>query len=234
MTEERRHDDRRQRERRFGSSRYGSRRTDDEGGVHIYILPKWVRVWHWTNAILIITLIVTGVSLHFADSKVPLVEFPLAVRIHNIAGVALVLLYTGFVIGNALTGNWWQFIPKPPNVFQRCVNQVRYYMWGVFKGEHEPYPVTEDEHFNALQSLTYWFVIYMVLPVIVVTGLIFLYPQFAPARMFGVDGLFTIAVLHYMSATVIAAFIVAHIYLCTFGKKISSTFKTMITGWHEH
>lgn len=234
MTEERRQDDRRQRERRFGSRRYGARRLDTDGGVHIYILPKWVRAWHWTNALLIITLIVTGVSLHFADSKVPLVEFSLAVRIHNIAGVLLVALYAIFVVGNAITGNWWQFVPKPPGVFRRCIGQVRYYMWGVFKGEHEPYPVTEDEHFNALQALTYWFMIYIVMPIIVVTGLIFLYPQFAPAKVFGMDGLFPIAVLHYISATIIAAFLVAHVYLCTFGKRIGTTFKTMITGWHEH
>ena len=85
-----------------------------------------------------------------------------------------------------------------------------------------------------MQALTYWFMIYLVLPTIVVTGLIFLYPQFAPAEVFGMDGLLPIAMLHYISATIILTFLVAHVYLCTFGKKVSSTFKTMITGWHEH
>ena len=203
-------------------------------GTRIYILPAWVRVWHWSNALLILTLIVTGISLHFADGKLPLVEFSLAVRIHNVAGVLLIVLYTFFVIANAVTGNWWQFVPKPPGILERCIKQTRFYLIGVFLGEHEPYPVTKEENFNALQAMTYWFMIYLVLPVIVVTGLIFLYPQFAPAEIFGMDGLLPVAMLHYISATIIVAFLVAHVYLCTFGKKLSTTFKTMITGWHEH
>lgn len=208
--------------------------SSPEAVGRIYLLPTWVRAWHWTNALLIITLCFTGVSLHFASDTLQIVEFSLSVRIHNFAGVALVALYAFFVVANALTGNWWQFVPKPPGILERCWKQTRFYLWGVFKGEPEPYPVTHEENFNALQSLTYWFIIYMVMPVIVVSGLIFLYPQFAPNEMFGMDGLLPIAMLHYISAAIILAFLIAHVYLCTFGKKISSTFKTMITGWHEH
>ncbi len=216
------------------------RRSSDRRAVagetadRLYIMPVWVRAWHWTNALLIITLAVTGISLHFAQGDRMLVEFSLAVQIHNIAGVALVCLYTFFVVANAITGNWWQFVPKPPGILQRCWVQTKFYLWGVFKGEHEPYPVTHEENFNALQALTYWFMIYIVLPIIVVTGLIFLYPQWAPVEMFGMDGLLPIAMLHYAAATIVVLFLIAHVYLCTFGKKISTTFRTMITGWHEH
>jgi thiosulfate reductase cytochrome b subunit len=35
----------------------------------------------------IIVLSVTGISVHFSDPGLPLVEFALAARIHNIAGV---------------------------------------------------------------------------------------------------------------------------------------------------
>lgn len=73
----------------------------------IYLLPLWIRIWHWTNALLIITLIVTGVSLHFADAGRTLVEFSLAARIHDIAGISLVVVYTFFVIANIVSGNWW-------------------------------------------------------------------------------------------------------------------------------
>jgi thiosulfate reductase cytochrome b subunit len=198
-----------------------------------YLLPLWIRLWHWSNALLIITLAVTGISLHFAHPDSPLIPFPLAVRIHSIAGVALVCLYSFFVVANAVSGNWWQYVPKPPGILQRCWLQTRYYCWGVFKGEPEPFAVTKEVNFNALQALTYWFVIYMVLPVTVITGLIFLYPQFAPTEVFGVDGLLPVALLHYLSASVIILFAIAHIYLGTMGAKITSMFKTMITGWHE-
>jgi len=200
----------------------------------IYLLPLWIRLWHWSNAALIITLGVTGASLHFAGSDGPLVEFSLAIRIHNIAGIALVALYAFFVIANVLSGNWWQYVPKPPGILQRCWVQTRHYCWGIFKGEPEPFPVTKEVNFNALQALTYWAVMYLVLPLTILSGLVFMYPQLAPDTLFGVDGLLPVALLHYLSAVIIILFAIAHIYLGTMGAKVSSLFKTMITGWHEH
>lgn len=200
----------------------------------IYLLPLWLRLWHWANALLIITLAITGGSLHFSNPAAPVVEFSLAVRLHNIAGVLLACNYSFFVIANAVTGNWWQYVPKPPGILARCWAQTRYYLWGVFKGEPEPFKVTLETNFNALQALIYWFIMYIVLPVTVATGLVFLYPQLAPAELFGVDGLLPVALLHYLSAGVIVLFAIAHIYLGTMGKRLTSLYKTMITGWHEH
>lgn len=200
----------------------------------IYLLPLWIRVWHWTNALLIITLTITGVSLHFSDPALPLVEFSLAARAHNAAGVALVAAYAFFVVANIVSGNWWQYVPKPPGIFERCWKQTVWYCWGIFRGEPHPYPTTKEVNFNALQSVIYWFIMYLVLPVVLVTGLIFLYPQLAPDRVFGLDGLLPVAVLHYLSGAAIVMFMIAHIYLGTTGNTVTSMFKTMVTGWHEH
>ena len=30
----------------------------------IYLLSLWIRLWHWTNALLIIMLTITGISLY--------------------------------------------------------------------------------------------------------------------------------------------------------------------------
>ena len=38
-------------ERRKTDRRHGDRRTE-EGAHRVYILPLWVRCWHWTNALL--------------------------------------------------------------------------------------------------------------------------------------------------------------------------------------
>jgi len=200
----------------------------------IYLLPLWIRVWHWTNAALIITLAVTGISLHFADPKLPLVEFSLAARIHDIAGIALVAVYSLFVIANIVSGNWWQYVPKPPGILERCWIQGKWYIWGIFKGEPHPYRVSEEANFNALQALSYWAIMYMVMPVMLLTGLVFLVPELAPDRAFGFDGLLPVAVLHYLTGAVIVMFMIAHVYLGTTGHTASSMLKTMITGWHEH
>lgn len=199
-----------------------------------YLLPLWLRVWHWINALLIITLAVTGISLHFSDPALPLVEFSKAARIHNAAGVALAGLYGFFVIANIVSGNRAQYEPRQPGFLHRCIVQARYYAWGIFLGEPHPHEPTREENFNALQALIYWAVMYLVMPVLVLTGLVFLYPQFAPDRLFGMDGLLPVALLHYLSAAVIVLFMVGHIYLGTTGTTVTSLFRMMITGWHEH
>jgi len=200
----------------------------------IYLLPLWIRIWHWTNALLIITLIVTGVSLHFADAGRTLVEFSLAARIHDIAGISLVVVYAFFVIANIVSGNWWQYVPKPPGVAERCKVQAKWYLVGIFKGEPHPYRVSEEANFNALQAISYWVIMYMIMPVMLLTGLLFLFPELAPDRLFGFDGLLPIAILHYLTGAAIIMFMIAHIYLGTTGKTATSMFKTMVHGWHEH
>jgi thiosulfate reductase cytochrome b subunit len=199
----------------------------------IYLLPLWIRLWHWTNALLIIILTVSGVSLHFADPKLTLIEFSLADRIHHIAGLALVAAYTFFVVANIVSGNWWQYVPKPPGILERCWIQGKWYAFGIFRGEPHPYRVSEEQNFNALQALSYWGIMYMVMPVMLATGLVFMFPEFAPDRAFGFDGLLPVAILHYVTGAVIVAFMIAHIYLGTTGKTATSMFKTMINGWHE-
>lgn len=199
----------------------------------IYLLPTWLRVWHWTNAALMIVLAITGASLHFAGEGPFLVPFSLAAKIHDVAGVALLCAYGFFVLANIVTGNWWQYVPKPPGVLARCWRQTVFYGWGIFKGEPHPYPPTPEANFNALQAVVYWVIMYLVVPTVVVSGLVFLFPDLAPARLFGLDGLLPVAMIHYLAGVVVTLFMLAHIYLGTTGVRPTSLFKMMITGWHE-
>jgi len=199
-----------------------------------YLIAPWIRIWHWTNALLISTLGVTGLSLHFASPDLPLVDFALAVRIHNTAGVLLIAAYVFFVVANIVTGNWWQFVPKPPGIFQRIIVQARWYAIGIFRDEPHPHEPSPAEHFNALQAITYWKVMYLLMPLILITGIVYLYPEFAPDSLFGFDGLLPIAMLHYLAAVAILLFMLSHIYLGTTGKTVGQMFKMMFTGWHEH
>jgi len=202
--------------------------------ARIYLLPLWLRLWHWTNALLIIALTITGASLHFAGPDVPLVPFSLARALHNVAGLALVAAYGFFVIANILSGNWWQYVPKPGGFWRKVLRQMRFYAWGIFRGEPHPYPPTLENNFNALQQIIYWMVMYLAMPGLIITGLMFLAPQWAPDRAFGFDGLLPIAVAHYLIGLTIVCFMLAHIYLGTTGLRVTSLFRMMITGWHEH
>ena len=95
---------------------------------------------------------VTGISLHFRPGAAA--GGVLLARIHNVAGVILVGLYAAFVIGNIVTGNWWQYAPKPPGIIQRCLRQMQYYGLASSRAEPEPFPPTRETNFNALQAPT--------------------------------------------------------------------------------
>jgi thiosulfate reductase cytochrome b subunit len=200
----------------------------------IYLLPRWLRAWHWTNAALIIALTVTGASLHFAGPGLPLVPFRIARALHNIAGLTLTAAYAFFVVANIVSGNWWQYVPKPGGFWRKVITQIRFYVWGIFRGEPHPYPPTLESNFNALQQIIYWMIMYLAMPGLILTGLIFLWPELAPDRVFGLDGLLPIAVAHYLIGLIIVLFMIGHIYLGTTGVTLTSLFKMMITGWHEH
>lgn len=201
----------------------------------VYILPLWIRLWHWTNALIILVLTATGASLHFADPSLHyLVPFELSARVHILAGLALAALYAFFIVANAISGNWWQYVPKPQGYFERVRRQMRFYLWGIFRGEPHPYPPTPRENFNALQQIVYWAIMYLCMPLLILTGLIFTWPDLAPRRVFGMEGLMPVAIVHYLVGLAIILFMLAHIYLGTTGNRIGSLFKMMITGWHEH
>ena len=199
-----------------------------------YLFPLWLRLWHWTNALLILILAVTGLSLHFADPDLPLVEFSLAVRLHNIAGISLIAAYAFFVVANIVSGNWWQYVPQPPGLLKRAIEQAKWYAFGVFKDDPHPHIPSKAVNFNVLQAITYWNVMYLLMPLIALSGLAYFYPEIAPDTVFGFDGLLVVAIIHYLTAVAILLFLMTHIYLCTTGKTVGAMFKMMITGWHEH
>ena len=199
----------------------------------IYLLPVWLRVWHWTNAVLMLVLAATGASLHFAGANAMLVPFSLAAKIHDIAGVCLIATYAFFVVANIVSGNWWQYVPKPPGVLARCWRQTVFYCWGIFRGEPEPYPPSKEANFNPLQAIVYWSVMYLLVPVVILSGVIFMFPHLAPEKAFGLDGLLPVAMVHYLSGAAVVLFMISHIYLGTMGARPTSLFKMMFTGWHE-
>jgi thiosulfate reductase cytochrome b subunit len=201
--------------------------------MRILLFAPWIRLWHWTNLLFIAGLTVSGLSLHFADPKVGVIDFSLAQRIHTIFGIALSVSYLFFVVANFATGNWLQYVPRRGHVLSDMVRQLAYYLGGIFPGRPAPFPVTAQDHFNPLQKVSYLAVMFGVMPILIGTGLLYLWPELAPDRLFGVDGLLPIAVLHYVAAYLIVLFLVVHVYLCTCGRTVLAHFQTMMTGWHE-
>lgn len=113
-------------------------RTEDIMAEREYLIAPWIRIWHWTNALLIIILGVTGLSVHFADPSLPLVSFALAVPYSQHGRRTADRGYLFFVVANVVTGNWWQFVPKPPGILHRIIKQAMWYGIGIFRGDPHP------------------------------------------------------------------------------------------------
>lgn len=198
----------------------------------LYLYPVWIRLWHLTNAILCLVLIVTGLSIQFSNPSVVL-QFKVAVAIHNIAGVLLTLSYVVFFLGNLFTVNGKYYIFEVKGFITRLMKQFRYYTIGIFRKETPPFPVTMEQKFNPLQQFSYVILMYVLVPLAILSGIGLLYPQITVNSLLGTSGLNLTDFLHITAGFLITVFLCIHIYFCTIGKTSVSNFKSMIDGYHE-
>jgi thiosulfate reductase cytochrome b subunit len=201
----------------------------------MYLYPIWVRLWHLLNAILIIILIVTGISMQYTDKQdyMLIVGFSRAVKWHNIAAIILTINYILFVMGNIFTENGKYYRLGKKNFIADLLTQFRYYAGGMFRKEKHPFPVTIERKFNPLQKFSYVLAMYVALPLIIISGLGLMFPEVVINRVFGVSGLILTDILHITLGFFISVFLLIHIYTCTLGAKPSSLFRGIITGYHE-
>jgi thiosulfate reductase cytochrome b subunit len=199
----------------------------------LYLYPIWIRLWHWTNAILCLLLIITGVSMQYSDPEYPIMRFDLAVSIHDIGGIILTISYVAFLVGNFLTPNGRQYLFRLKGYLKNITRQFQYYSYGMFKNEEPPFPVSKSNKFNPLQRFSYVIIMYIGIPVIILTGFILLYPEDLLLNICGSMGLHFTDMIHVVLGFVVSIFFVVHVYFCTIGSNPLSNFKSMFNGYHE-
>jgi len=199
-----------------------------------YHYPVWVRLWHVINALLCLMLIITGFSMLYSDPENSLlVGFKRAVSIHNICGVLLTISYSLFLFGNIFTTNGKNYLLTLKGLGNRLWKQARYYAYGYFRGEKAPFPVDSDRKFNPLQQVSYIGVMYMVLPLLFITGWALMFPEFILKKFLGFSGIFLTDQFHVILGFLVVIFLIIHLYVSTIGKSPVSNFKSIITGWQE-
>ena len=199
----------------------------------LYLYPVWLRLWHAMNAILILLLIFSGVSMQYSNPENPFIRFDIAVSIHNISGMILTLNYLVFLIGNWITPNGLYYKTTIKGMMDRLMKQFVYYTYGIFKHEKPPFPVTKESKFNPLQQFTYIMAMYVLVPIVFLTGWALLYPEFILTKIMGGSGLKVNDFVHVIVGFFLSFFMFVHIYFCTIGANFISNFKSMITGYHE-
>jgi thiosulfate reductase cytochrome b subunit len=193
------------------------------------IYKPFGRFWHWTQAFLILLLALTGFEVH---GSFQFLGYRQAVLYHTTAAVALLALIAFAIFWHFVTGEWRQYVPTR----QMLRAQVEYYLVGIFRDAPHPTRKTATSKLNPLQKLVYLALKILVIPIMVISGLLYMfyrYPQAGGIGSLGVGPLARIAVLHTAGAFFLVAFVIAHVYLITTGKTPVSNLKAMITGYEE-
>ncbi len=193
----------------------------------IYIYKRYERFWHWSQALLVITMLLTGFEVHGAYQ---LLGFAPAVRLHTLAAWALLTLWAFTIFWQFTTGEWRQYLPTHKKVLAMAM----YYSWGMFRGAPHPFRKTAQKKHNPLQRLAYLALLAMISPLIWGSGLLYLFRAFWPGL--GIDRWLTlewVAWAHTAGAFMMLAFFFIHVYLTTTGHTVTAHIKAMVTGWEE-
>jgi len=194
-----------------------------------YVYRGFERFWHWGQAMLIMFLGLTGFEIH---GSLSFFGYEQAVRYHNIAAWSFLVLIAFAIFWHFTTGEWRQYIPTWKN-FRA---QAEYYLFGIFRNAPHPTKKTVLSKLNPLQKLVYAGLKVLIIPVMVLSGLLYMFyrsPQRYEVLSLNIGSLEVVAVLHTIGAFALLSFFAAHLYLITTGHTVTSNLKAMITGYEE-
>jgi len=195
----------------------------------VYIYRSFERFWHWTQAILIFMLAATGFEIH---GSFTFFGYQNAVKYHNVSAYAFIVLIVFAIFWHFSTGEWKQYLPTAANLKA----QINYYIFGIFKNAPHPTKKTVLSKLNPLQKLVYLGLKILVIPVMVISGLLYMfyrYPQKDAVESINIASLEVVAIVHTIGALLLIAFIITHLYLITTGETVTSNLNAMITGYEE-
>ncbi|MGR5148044.1 cytochrome b/b6 domain-containing protein [Photobacterium alginatilyticum] len=188
------------------------------------MFPVGVRLWHNTNVIVFIILLLTGLSMHFS-----VVAFEFAQNSHNILGAVLIVLWGLYLIYLVVSGQIKQYLPRP-NFVRDSIRQAQFYLKGIFSGDENPAGHEPKKRLNPLQQMGYLSIVFAAFPLLILSGIALFFNELLPKEIIGFDGKTLMVILHVTMSHVMVLFIAAHVYLCTTGTTISEHFMSMITG----
>ncbi len=194
-----------------------------------YVYRSFERFWHWMQAALIIFLGITGFEIH---GSIQFFGYDQAVKYHNTAALSFLVLIVFAIFWHFTTGEWRQYLPTWKNLRA----QAEYYVFGIFRNAPHPTKKTVLSKLNPLQKLVYAGLKVLVIPVMVMSGLLYMfyrYPQRYEVLGLNVHGLEFIAIVHTIGAFLLVSFFIAHLYLITTGNTVTSNLKAMITGYED-
>ncbi len=185
---------------------------------YLKIFTRFERFWHWMQALLVLVLLFTGARLH---GLIGGPNWSSAFTLHLVAAGLIIVLWIFAIFWHFTTGAWQHYIPT----FRNLVPVIRFYAYGIFRGEAHPAKPTVQRKHNPLQRLSYLFLKLIINPAIWITGILYL-----TVGLTGFD-LQSVAWLHVVAAYAMAIFVVIHVYMATTGDTPAAYLKAMTTGY---
>lgn len=195
-----------------------------------YMYSVYERLWHWLQTGAILILIFTGLIIH-KPNLFGMFSFAYVVQVHNIIAALLVINAALSLFYHLASGEIRQYLPRPYGFFDRAIVQAKFYLQGIFRGEKHPFSKTPEHKLNPLQQITYLGLLNVLLPLQILTGVLMWGAQRWPDLVARLGGLPLLAPLHTLVAWLLAAFVVAHVYLTTTGHAPLASIRAMIMGY---
>ncbi len=195
----------------------------------VMMYTRFERIWHWSQGLLVITLLVTGFEIH---DTFDFFGFEKAVDIHIVAAWSLIAIWFLGIFWHMVTGEWKQYIPANMN---KLLAMVKYYGVDIFIGGSEhPHHKTRRSKLNPMQRMAYLSLHIFMLPFAVLSGLLYFFYPYWPMIGLGDVSLLVIALIHTAMAFMLLAFLIVHLYLAlTTSDEFLGYLKAMIFGFEK-
>jgi len=202
--------------------------------ARIYVNPLPVRIWHWTNALGFVLLILTGLQIRYLGA-VQVLSFQTAVQLHNWIGFVLIANFAIWLVFYLFTDKIKVYHPElsPRKHFLGTLRQMRYYGYGIFRGDPNPHHVSALAKFNPLQSVMYQIVMMLLVPLQFYTGVLLWDVTRFTGQVDALGGVRIVDTVHVLIFIFFCGFIFVHVYLSSLGHTPSAHFKAMFTGYED-
>ena len=200
----------------------------------IYVHPLPVRIWHWTNAFGFIAMILTGIQIRYVG-LIDVLSFKTAVVAHNWICFVLIANFFIWFLFYLFSDKIRVYHPElsPLKHFRASFRQLKYYGYGIFKGDPNPHHISAYHKFNAMQSMAYQVIMMLLVPLQFCTGILLWDVQRFSALVELLGGVRVVDTLHVLTFIFFTGFIFIHPYLASLGHTRTAHFKAMFTGYEE-
>ena len=200
----------------------------------LYVHPLPVRIWHWLNATGFIAMILTGIQIRYVG-LIDVIPFRIAVQLHNWIGFALIANYFLWLGFYATSPQIRCYLPdlNPKRFFSGGLRQMRYYCYGMFKGDPNPHRISALNKFNPMQASLYQLVMVVLVPVLAYTGVLLWDVQRFATQVNFFGGVRVVDTVHVLLFIFFVAYILVHPYLGTLGASRTGQYRAMITGYED-